>query len=140
MSHSQARDQHPYLRRFANDWATEELVKQYLKNRRGNHYANGWLDVPAKYDYLKANSQKRNPSGSRRKKALSATATAQTNARKRNGAQARRSIGRARKIIADSNGGEEGDSDDEDENTMDDEGEGEDNMSERRHTRKSGRR
>ncbi|KAJ3001435.1 hypothetical protein NUW54_g6424 [Trametes sanguinea] len=29
-----ARKRQPYLRRFVNDWATEELAKQYLKNRR----------------------------------------------------------------------------------------------------------
>ncbi|KAI0373515.1 hypothetical protein BV20DRAFT_920496, partial [Pilatotrama ljubarskyi] len=29
-----ARKRQPYLHRFVNDWATEELVKQYLKNRR----------------------------------------------------------------------------------------------------------
>ncbi|KAJ8473113.1 hypothetical protein ONZ51_g8072 [Trametes cubensis] len=30
----QARKRQSYLRRFVNDWVTEELVKQYLKNRR----------------------------------------------------------------------------------------------------------
>lgn len=30
----QARKRQPYLRRFANDWATEEFAKQYLKNHR----------------------------------------------------------------------------------------------------------
>ncbi|EGO01390.1 hypothetical protein SERLA73DRAFT_151835 [Serpula lacrymans var. lacrymans S7.3] len=31
-----ARHYHPYLARFQNDWATSELVKQYLSNRRKN--------------------------------------------------------------------------------------------------------
>jgi hypothetical protein len=30
----QARDVHPYLARFENDWATADIVKQYLRNRR----------------------------------------------------------------------------------------------------------
>jgi hypothetical protein len=130
MSPTQARNQHPYLQRFANDWATEELVKQYLKNRRGNHYANGWLDVPAKYDYLKGNSQKRNPSGSRRKKALSAAVAAQKKAKKGNRAQVSRSIGQAKKIIADDNGSEEGEGNDEDENMVGCEGEGDEDEDE----------
>jgi hypothetical protein len=25
---------HPYLARFENDWATAEIVKQYIRNRR----------------------------------------------------------------------------------------------------------
>jgi hypothetical protein len=29
-----ARDRHPYLKRFENDWATADLVKQFLRNRR----------------------------------------------------------------------------------------------------------
>jgi hypothetical protein len=64
-----ARDQHPFLACFERDWATEEIVKQFVKNRRKNHYANGWLTVPEKYGYLKQNSLKRNSSASRLKKA-----------------------------------------------------------------------
>jgi hypothetical protein len=30
----QARDVHPYLARFENDWATADIVKQYMRNRR----------------------------------------------------------------------------------------------------------
>jgi hypothetical protein len=64
------------LARFERDWATEEIVKQFVKNKRKNHYANGWLDVPEKYLHLKKNSMKRNPSGSRSKKALGTGAPA----------------------------------------------------------------
>jgi hypothetical protein len=60
----------PFLARFINDWATEDLVKQFMKNRRENHYRKGWLDVPEKYAHLKANAQKRNQGASRTKKAL----------------------------------------------------------------------
>jgi hypothetical protein len=59
------------LKRFVNDWATEEIVKQYMKNKQKNHYKNGWLPVPEKYKYLKENSRKRNPQGSRIKRAKS---------------------------------------------------------------------
>jgi hypothetical protein len=47
-----------------------------MKNRRVNHYRNGWLDVPEKYGYLKNNANKRDPTASRTKKALSSTASA----------------------------------------------------------------
>ncbi|KAJ7831277.1 hypothetical protein B0H13DRAFT_1915499 [Mycena leptocephala] len=32
-----ARTRHPYLAKFENDWATEELVEQFIKNRRNHH-------------------------------------------------------------------------------------------------------
>jgi hypothetical protein len=51
-------------------------VKQFLKNKRRNHYRNGWLDVPDKYRYLKNNASMRDPTASRRSKALSAMAAA----------------------------------------------------------------
>ncbi|KAJ7868166.1 hypothetical protein B0H13DRAFT_2064625 [Mycena leptocephala] len=41
-----ARERHPYLARFTNDWATEEIVKQYIKNKRRHAYKNGWLEPP----------------------------------------------------------------------------------------------
>jgi hypothetical protein len=53
------------------DWATKEIVKQFTKNKRRNHYRNGWLDVPEKYAYLKNNASMRNPTASRKKAALS---------------------------------------------------------------------
>jgi len=68
----EARDQHPFLTRFERDWATEEIVKQFVKNKRKNHYANGWLEVPGKYAYLKQNAMKRNQTASRSKRALAA--------------------------------------------------------------------
>ena len=63
------------------------MVKQYLKNRRENHYANGWLDAPAKYDNLKGNSAKCNPGGSCKKKGLVAAAEAQKRVKKRSNAR-----------------------------------------------------
>ena len=54
-----------------NDWATAEIVKQYAKNKRKNHYGNGWLEVPQKYAYLKQNASKRNQTASRKKRASS---------------------------------------------------------------------
>ena len=29
-----ARDRHLYLKRFENDWATADLIKQFMRNRR----------------------------------------------------------------------------------------------------------
>ncbi|KAK7452186.1 hypothetical protein VKT23_012289 [Stygiomarasmius scandens] len=63
------RQDQPFLARYKNDWATEELAKQYLKNKRKNAYKNGWLIVSDKYSHLKANAAKRSVSGSRRSKA-----------------------------------------------------------------------
>ncbi|KAH9023710.1 hypothetical protein EDB85DRAFT_2150954 [Lactarius pseudohatsudake] len=60
-----AREQAPYLKRFSNDWATEALAKQLLKNKRGHSYRSGYLEVPAKYAYLKDNAAKRRPRGCR---------------------------------------------------------------------------
>ncbi|KAH9012177.1 hypothetical protein EDB84DRAFT_1645184 [Lactarius hengduanensis] len=60
-----AREQAPYLKRFSNDWATEALAKQLLKNKRGHSYRSGYLEVPAKYAYLKDNAAKRRPRGRR---------------------------------------------------------------------------
>ncbi|KAJ7760283.1 hypothetical protein DFH07DRAFT_957663 [Mycena maculata] len=59
------RERHPILKRFHNDWATEEIVKQYIKNRRNNAYRHNWLEVPEKYKYLKSNAAQRDPSGPR---------------------------------------------------------------------------
>ncbi|KAJ7119408.1 hypothetical protein C8R44DRAFT_877838 [Mycena epipterygia] len=67
-----ARAKHPILERYVNDWATEEIVKQFTKNKRRHSYQKNWLDVPAKYAYLKNNSAKRDPSASRKRRAVAA--------------------------------------------------------------------
>lgn len=85
----QARDKIPFLSRFVNDWATEELVKQYLKNRRGDYYRNGRLEVPDKYQYLKANAQQRDPNASRKRKAV-ADASSAAKKQKKNNSRAKR--------------------------------------------------
>ncbi|KAH9051985.1 hypothetical protein EDB83DRAFT_2316613 [Lactarius deliciosus] len=56
-------EQVPYLKRFSNDWATEALAKQLLKNKWGHSYRSGYLEVPEKYAYLKVNAAKRCPQG-----------------------------------------------------------------------------
>lgn len=88
------------------DWATKEIVKQFLKNKRRNHYRNGWLDVPEKYGYLKNNASKRDPTASRRKKAFSTTAAKTTLYVPENGK------GRARALDNDQD--DQGDQDDQD--------------------------
>lgn len=71
----QARGRHPILAKYANDWATEEIVKQFVKNKRRYAYRNGWLDVPEKYKYLKTNSAKRDPSASRKRRTVATGST-----------------------------------------------------------------
>lgn len=66
----QCREQHPYLARFRNDWATEAIAKQFVGNKHQHAYDMGWLEVPEKWAHLKVNASKRNPTGSRNKKAL----------------------------------------------------------------------
>ncbi|KAJ7780646.1 hypothetical protein DFH07DRAFT_949876 [Mycena maculata] len=60
-----ARKRHPILKRYVNDWATEEIVKQYIKNKRCHGYTKGFLEPPAEYAYLKTNSSKRDQSAPR---------------------------------------------------------------------------
>lgn len=65
----QARENHPFLKRYRYDWATEEIVKQYFKNKRKHAYRSKWLKPPMKYQHLTEVSQKRTTSSSRIKKA-----------------------------------------------------------------------
>jgi hypothetical protein len=81
------------LKRFKNDWATEEIAKQYFKNKRKNHYNKGLLTVPSKYNYLKQNSEKRSTAASRSKRAKAVLA-AKKNAR-REATRRRKGKGRA---------------------------------------------
>ncbi len=64
------REKNPLLKRFENDWASEAMVRQYLKNKRKRAYEQGALEVPDKYKYLKANAGMRDQAKSRKKKAL----------------------------------------------------------------------
>lgn len=68
----QAREKHPILERYVNDWATEEIIKQFTKNKRRRCYQKNWLEVPEKYAYLKNNSAKRDPSASRKRRTVAA--------------------------------------------------------------------
>lgn len=100
----QARERHPILKKYMHDWATEELVKQYVKNKRKNGYNKGWLEVPEKYAYLKDNSSKRG-TAPRKKKGLLALEAAQKAkaASKRKGhGSARKSAGKRRVVAASS--------------------------------------
>ncbi|KAJ6607277.1 hypothetical protein B0H10DRAFT_1956375 [Mycena sp. CBHHK59/15] len=79
-----ARERHPYLAAFVNDWATEELVKQYIKNKCKHTYKQNWLVPPTKFAYLKANSAKRDQSApqGRKQKLEKATTAAKKSTRK----------------------------------------------------------
>ncbi|KAG6806539.1 hypothetical protein H0H92_010904, partial [Tricholoma furcatifolium] len=61
---------------FQVEKPTEEITKQYFKNKRKNAYRNGWMGVPDKYSHLKDTSAKRNPAGSRIKRVKTARAAA----------------------------------------------------------------
>lgn len=45
-----------------------------MKNKRGRLYKLGEIDVPEKFNYLKANASKRDPNGSRKKRACVSSA------------------------------------------------------------------
>ncbi|KAL1741687.1 hypothetical protein HDZ31DRAFT_66677 [Schizophyllum fasciatum] len=93
-----ARTAIPFLQRFVNDWATEEIAKRYLKNKRQYLYRTGELTRPAKYAHLKANAAKRDRDGSRRKKALvNAEAAKQAKAKKLAASAARKARKAAKK-------------------------------------------
>ena len=60
----QAREEAPFLKKFANDWPTQALAMQLLKNKRGYSYRRGYLEVPDKYAYLKNKAAKKTPQDS----------------------------------------------------------------------------
>ena len=97
-----------------------------MKNRRANHYRNGWLDVPEKYAYLKNNANMRDPTASRTKKALSSAAAKQT-MKDSQGSGVQKGKGKAVRMVVqkddDEDGNEEEYSDEED---QDEQGEGSD--------------
>lgn len=72
------------LERYEQDWATEGLARQYMKNRRNYNYRQGRLDVPENYQYLKDNAAKRSdaPRGNTHKR-KAAEAKKEAMARKR---------------------------------------------------------
>ena len=47
------------MAKYTNDWATEAITRQYMKNKRSYAVQRGFLEVDGKYDYLKANAAKR---------------------------------------------------------------------------------
>ncbi|KAI9454669.1 hypothetical protein BJY52DRAFT_1188790 [Lactarius psammicola] len=49
----------PYLKKFANDWPTQALAMQLLKNKRAHSYRRGYLEVLERYAYLKETVAKR---------------------------------------------------------------------------------
>lgn len=113
----EARERNPIFKRYQNDWATEALVKQYVKNKRRRGYSKGWLEVPDKYAYLKANASKRN-SAPRKKRVQGAIDAAKKRAVE-NVASKRAAVARGkRRVIND-------ESEEEDDGGKDDEGEDE---------------
>jgi hypothetical protein len=73
MSYLQVRQSIPDMGRYVNDWATEAIVRQWMKNKRSYAVQKGFLDVKPKWEYLKNNSTKRTdaPRGNGKRKATS---------------------------------------------------------------------
>jgi hypothetical protein len=73
MSYLQVRQSIPDMSRYVNDWATEAIVRQWMKNKRSYAVQKGFLDVKPKWEYLKDNSTKRTdaPRGNGKRKATS---------------------------------------------------------------------
>ncbi|KIM44366.1 hypothetical protein M413DRAFT_25786 [Hebeloma cylindrosporum] len=67
------RESIPYMSRYVNDWATEAIVRQWMKNKRSYAVKQGFLEVKEKWDYLKDNAAKRTnaPRGNGKRKATS---------------------------------------------------------------------
>jgi hypothetical protein len=95
------------------------LVKQYTKNKCKNHYKNGWLDVPDTFSYLKDNASKRDPTGSRKKRALNPAVAKQQTTKQRLAVAARK--GKGKRVIEDN---------DDDNDNIDEEGDEEGDESE----------
>ena len=47
------------MKRFANNWPTQALAMQLLKNKHSHSYHCGYLEVPEKYAYLMDNAAKK---------------------------------------------------------------------------------
>ncbi|KAI0692137.1 hypothetical protein C8T65DRAFT_745275 [Cerioporus squamosus] len=60
-----ARNKHPILQKYENDWATAELVKQYFQNARGHARHKGYLP-PAPPRAGSSNANRENRPGNRR--------------------------------------------------------------------------
>jgi len=60
-----ARNLHPFLSRYQDDWPVKSMAKQFLKNRRMSAIKRGDVEVKEKYCYLAGNASKRAPGGSR---------------------------------------------------------------------------
>ena len=67
------------MARFVNDWATEAIVRQWMKNKRSYAVRQGFIEVKPKWEYLKDNAAKRTdaPRGNGKRKATSQLASSQ---------------------------------------------------------------
>lgn len=53
---------------YENDWATEAIIRQYFTNKHKIAYQHGSLTVSERYEYLKDNAAKRDPTASWKQK------------------------------------------------------------------------
>jgi len=70
----QVRQSIPDMGRYINDWATEAIVRQWMKNKRSYAVQKGFLDVKPKWEY-------QGSSGPAAKKARSAKASPRMSAK-----------------------------------------------------------
>ena len=61
------------MARYVNDWATEMIVRQWMKNKQSYAIQKGFLKVEPKWEYLKENAAKQSnaPQGNGKHKATS---------------------------------------------------------------------
>ena len=73
MSYLQVHQSIPDMGRYVNDWATEAIIRQWMKNKWSYTVQRGILNVKLKWEYLKNNSSKRTdaPHGNGKRKATS---------------------------------------------------------------------
>jgi len=94
----QAREEAPFLKKFANDWPTQALAMQLLKNRRGYSYRRGYLEVPDKFAYSGGSNGTSGvvASGSKSKRAALVTVATQQPKKKKKASAVDTTITRAR--------------------------------------------
>ncbi|KAJ7079847.1 hypothetical protein C8R44DRAFT_754543 [Mycena epipterygia] len=95
-----ARKRHVILQWYYNDWATAEIFRQFIKNRRNSVYRQNTLEVPEKYHHLKANAAKRNPEAPRGREATLAKVDAAKKKAVKRGSTAS-GKGKAKAVVSD---------------------------------------
>jgi hypothetical protein len=113
----QVRESIPDMACYVNDWATEMIVRQWMKNKRSYAVQKGFLEVKPKWEYLKENAAKRSnaPRGNGKRKAtsqcLSHPAAKRARLAKRPGTTPAKGKGKARATVVNDDDDDDDDSD-----------------------------